>query len=188
MEPLTYIAIALGSAAVGAFGAKFGELLFEQIKQRLAGRKAVACHLTGQWYAAWQTTVDGIENLNTELIKIDHIGTRLTITNVEKSPENKLGGYLWRADMSIYENERAIGVYVSTEPNVTSKGALYLVINRVGSLMRGQWVGCNYDYVLTSGYGVIAKERDVALDELRRLLDGVTGQPVLLLTNERNRS
>jgi hypothetical protein len=41
--------------------------------------------------------------------------------------------------------------------------------------MVGKWVGCNYDYELTWGYGVIAKEKDFALKRMDRLLKVKTG-------------
>ena len=36
--------------------------------------------------------------------------------------------------------------------------------------MVGKWVGCNYDYEFTWGYGVIAKEKDFALEKMQKLL------------------
>jgi hypothetical protein len=36
--------------------------------------------------------------------------------------------------------------------------------------MVGKWVGCNYDYDFTWGFGVIAKDKQFALDKMDKLL------------------
>lgn len=36
--------------------------------------------------------------------------------------------------------------------------------------MTGKWVGCNIDYEFTCGYGVIAKDKDFALEKLNKLI------------------
>jgi len=53
---------------------------------------------------------------------------------------------------------------------VISKGTIYFILNRRGNFMVGKWVGCNYDYGFTWGYGVIAKEKDFAYEKLQELL------------------
>ena len=90
--------------------------------------------------------------------------------NVEKSSENKLGGYLWRRECKLYDNEHLLGHYLSREPNVISKSTIYFLLNRVGNFMVGKWVGCNYDYEFTWGYGVITKDKNFELKKMKKLL------------------
>lgn len=37
----------------------------------------------------------------------------------------KLGGYLWRGEVKIYDNEHIIGHYFPKEENIISKGSMY---------------------------------------------------------------
>ena len=70
---------------------------------------------------------------------------------------------MWRGECKLYDNEYLLGYYLPRESNVISKGTMYFLLNRAGNFMVGKWVGCNYDYEFTWGYGVIAKEKDFAL-------------------------
>lgn len=47
--------------------------------------------------------------------------------NIEKSPENKLGGYLWHGECKFYDNEHLLGHYLPRELNVISKGTMYFL-------------------------------------------------------------
>ena len=67
-------------------------------------------------------------------------------------------------------NKHILGYYLPREPNVISKGVMYFLLNRVGNFMVGKWVGCNYDYEFTWGYGVIAKDKEFALEKMQKLL------------------
>ena len=175
---LTWLAYA-GSTILGAIlyglGYELTKATIESIRQRKNSGGRDKIDLSGTWYAVWQTTVEGKENINSELLDIAHKRGKLTIENKEKSPENKLGGYLWRAQCGIYDNAHIIGCYVSRERNVVSKGSLYFSLNRSGNFMLGKWVGCNYDYELTWGNGVIAKDKQVAIAKMRELLNTERG-------------
>jgi hypothetical protein len=126
-------------------------------------------NLTGTWYAAWQTTAKGKEVLNTELLRIKQRRHKIIIENLEISPENKLGGYLWKGEASLYNNQYLIGRYLPVDPNVISKGSLFFRLDRVRKYLQGKWVGCNVDHELTWGFGVIAKEKNDALSKLKEL-------------------
>jgi len=163
--------IVLG-AILYAIGYEITKAIIDNIKEkRLSVRKEEKIDISGTWYAVWQTTVEGKENINTELLRIKQKGNKIIIDNVEKSPENKLGGYLWRGECKIYDNEHILGSYTPRERNVISKGSLYFLLNRVGNFMVGKWVGCNYDYEFTWGFGVIAKDKDFAIDKMGKLIN-----------------
>lgn len=164
--------IVLG-AILYAIGYEGTKAIIDTIRERkIRVRKKEKIDLSGDnWYAVWQTTVEGEENINTELVRINQKRDKIVMENVEKSPGNKLGGYLWRGECKLYDNEHIVGHYVPREPNVISKGSMYFLLNRGGNFMVGKWVGCNYDYGFTWGYGVIDKDRDHALQRMEKLLE-----------------
>jgi hypothetical protein len=168
-------AIVIG-AILYAIGYEVTKAIIGHIREKnITVRKKEKINLSGTWYAVWQTTVEGRENINTELLQIKQKGDKITMENVEKSPENKLGGYLWRGEFKIYDNEHIVGYYLPRESNVISKGTIYFSLNRGGNFMVGKWVGCNFDYEFTWGFGVIAKEKDFALTKITQLLKSKTG-------------
>ena len=164
---LLFIITGIAAAALAAVGKTVAELCIDSVKGR---NKKSRRNLSGVWHAAWQTSVEGKTNINTEVLKITQRGYRLSIANELPSPENKIGGYLWQAEAKLYDNERIIGCYVATDPNVLSKGSLYFLMNHNGAFLIGKWVGCNYDSQFIWGWGVIAKDLDVALAKLDALV------------------
>ena len=163
------IAIVAG-ATLYAVGYESVRTLIEYVKSRkISPYQDNKVNLTGKWYAAWQTTAKGSEVLNTELLTIQQKGKDVTIQNLEVSPENKLGGYLWKGKATMYNSQYLIGRYLPVDPNVISKGSLFFKLDRVRNYLVGKWVGCNVDYEFTWGFGVIAKEKHDALVELKEL-------------------
>ena len=169
------IGIVIG-AILYAIGYEITKALIDSIREKtITVRKKEKIDLSGTWYAVWQTTVEQKENINTEVLQIKQKGDKVILENIAKSPENPLGGYLWRGECKLYDNEHLVGHYLTREPNVISKGSMYFLLNRVGNFMVGKWVGCNYDYEFTWGYSVIAKDKDFALEKMQKLLKLKTG-------------
>lgn len=174
-----YIKYALGTiaaAALFALGYKSVEMSIGFMNRKIAERKKLRTGVrfveTDTWYAAWQTTVEGAPNINTELLRISqNTKNKVSLENVNISPENPKGGYLWKGTGVLHENERLIGEYVGSDPTVISKGCFYFTLNPSGTFMIGKWVGCNYDCNFTWGFGVIAKNRDLAIVELKKLIE-----------------
>lgn len=173
---IQYAVVIVIGAILYAIGYEITKAVIDAIREkRITVSKKERIDLSGTWYAVWQTTVEGKENINTELLQIKQKGNKVTMENIEKSPENKLGGYLWRGECKLYDNEHLLGHYLPRGSNVISKGSMYFSLNRVGNSMVGKWVGCNYDYEFTWGYGVIAKDKDFALKRMEELLKIKTG-------------
>ena len=161
----------VAGAVLYAIGYEITKAIIENIRERrISVIKREKINLSGNWYAVWQTTANGLENINAELLSIKHKRNRIVMENLEKSSNNKLGGYLWRGECKFYDNEHILGYYLPNEPNVISKGVFYFLLNRNGNYMTGKWVGCNIDYEFTYGYGVIARDKDFALDRLNKLI------------------
>jgi transcriptional regulator with XRE-family HTH domain len=139
-------------------------------------RSSSATALAGDWFALWESTADREEVINSEQIVIRVKGSGLVvIENVEVSPENPEGGYLWRAEGRVYDNRTYLGTYISRTHGL-SKGCLYMVIQPSGRQMNGQWIGCNFDGDWARGLVVFARKPD----RLPALLDKHRSQiPVL---------
>lgn len=184
-----------GREISAAYLQRFGEH-FPEVKPRLAGVRPTAARprvserqeplgavalsdmffrrsdrtteLDGEWFALWETTAEHHEVLNSEKIifKMKRDGS-LLIQNIAISDENPEGGYLWIAQGRVFDNQYILGTYIPREPNVRSKGCLYLVIHPSGRFITGQWVGCNYDGDWARGLVVISR----AEDRLHELMD-----------------
>ena len=65
----------------------------------------------------------------------------LDIAAVERGISTDEGGYLWRAQPRLWDNEISWGWYAADDQAVRSKGTLYLVVHPHGHQMRGRWEG-----------------------------------------------
>jgi hypothetical protein len=79
------------------------------------------------------------------------------------------GGYLWRGELRIWDNEVLMGWYVATEGAVRSKGTMYFALHQHGQRMTGRWVGLSYDGPLITGWGAIARTEEEVLDLMNQL-------------------
>jgi transcriptional regulator with XRE-family HTH domain len=137
----------------------------------LAGHASHRVDLDGDWWAAWQTWKDGVEVINPHQIRITQRGDALDIVATTRGTPLDEGGYLWRGEMRVWDNEAVMGWYAADEGAVRSKGTVYFALHPHGIHLTGRWVGMSYDGPLVSGCGVIARTEDevVALmDQLRQ--------------------
>ena len=122
------------------------------------------------WFAAWQTSVNNKEILNTEGLILEQHGGTVKISNKEKSPENPDGGYLWEGQLQFFFGRDLMGWYFPLKSeNNTSKGIMFLNYNSAQKLFIGKWVGSSYDSPLSSGFVVISKERIKSLNKLKAI-------------------
>ena len=127
--------------------------------------------VSGEWYAAWQTSVEHLELVNTEKILMSQKGNKVYVKNLNKSEENPQGGYLWHSDMIFYNGKSLMGWYfpLKSEQN-TSKGMMFLSYISQKKIFYGKWVGCGYDGDLLEGFVVFSKERPISVDELNKII------------------
>jgi hypothetical protein len=126
----------------------------------------------GGRHSAWQTTKDGSEVHTSQTIEIRQRGADLDIAAVERGISTDEGGYLWRAQPRLWDNEISWGWYAADDQAVRSKGTLYLVVHPHGHQMRGRWAGLSYDGPVQSGPAAIARTEDAA----SALLNELAGQ------------
>jgi transcriptional regulator with XRE-family HTH domain len=137
----------------------------------LAGHASHRVDLGGDWWACWQTWRDGTEVINPHQIRIIQRGDALDVVATTRGTPLDEGGYLWRGEMRVWDNEAVMGWYAADEGAVRSKGTVYFALHPHGIHLTGRWVGMSYDGPLVSGWGVIARteEEVIALmDQLRQ--------------------
>lgn len=79
------------------------------------------------------------------------------------------GGYLWRGEMKLWDNEILMGWYVADEGAVRSKGVMYFVLHQHGIHTAGRWVGLSYDGPIITGWGAMAHTKDEVLAVMAHL-------------------
>ena len=128
--------------------------------------------VSGEWFAAWQTSVNSVEFLNTESLAVKQKGKSIIMENRERAPENPEGGYLWRSKMHFYQGRNLMGWYFPLKSeNNSSKGIMYMSYFSPRKIFVGRWVGSGYDGELEGGFMVIAKTRESAKDKLKLLIE-----------------
>lgn len=152
---------------------------FGKIKEHFQFKKELKensnIDVTGKWFAAWQTSIDGAQNVNTEEIKLDQKGKTVKINNTEKSPENPQGAYLWSGQLQFLHGSSLMGWYSAIkEENNSSRGMFYFSYSSPRKTFIGKWVGAAYDGALITGFVVMAKDRAVARQQL---LDFISRHP-----------
>ena len=139
----------------------------------LAGETEQRLQITGDWWAGWQTWKDGAPVHTSQPIQIRQRGTALDIAALERGNVSaEEGGYLWRGQLRLWDNEILMGWYAADDQAVRSKGTFYYVIHPHGHQLRGRWVGLSYDGPIQTGWTAIARTEQESQDLLRMLSDG----------------
>jgi hypothetical protein len=152
-----------------------GVVIQQVVDRRSAARRAHAespgfrrLDLAGRWFNVNESTIKGKRVVNGSWVIVRQVRNRLFLQNETKSPENPDGGFLWRGELRIWDNQHLLGWYVAREPNVLSKGTFYYVLHATGAEMTGRWVGRSYDEGLVSGNCCLARTENRA----REIADG----------------
>ena len=139
----------------------------------LAGETEQRLQITGDWWAGWQTWKDGAPVYTSQPIQIRQRGTDLDIVALDRGNVSAdEGGYLWRGQLRLWDNEILMGWYAADDQAVRSKGTLYLVIHPHGHQMRGRWVGLSYDGPIQTGWAAITRTEQESQDLLQTLSGG----------------
>ena len=133
----------------------------------LAGDETHRVDLTGDWWACWQSWKDGAEVINPHEVRMTQRGDAVEIVAVTRGTPLEDGGYMWRGEMRVWDNEILMGWYTADEGAVRSKGTLYFVLHQHGIHATGRWVGLSYDGPIITGWSALAR----AEDEVVALMD-----------------
>lgn len=136
----------------------------------LAGLGEQRLQIAGDWWSAWQTSKDGVEIHTLQPVQIVQRGQDLDIRALERGLDVQDGGYLWRGQLRLWDNEILMGWYAADDAAIRSKGTLYLVIHAHGQRMQGRWVGLSYDGLVQTGAAAIARTTDDATQLLQELV------------------
>lgn len=78
-------------------------------------------------WACWQSWKDSVEVLNPHEVRLTQRGDNVEIVAVTwATPLEGGGGYMWRGEMRLWDNEILMGWYTTYEGAVRPKGTLLL--------------------------------------------------------------
>jgi transcriptional regulator with XRE-family HTH domain len=138
---------------------------------RLAGKVPHGIDLAGDWWAAWQTFREGEEYTSCQEVRIDQEDDLLQVAATSRGLSVEDGGYLWRGELRLWDNELLMGWYAATDGAVRSKGTMYFTIHAHGIHLLGRWVGMSYDGKIVTGWAAMAHDGDQAVQLIERLKD-----------------
>jgi transcriptional regulator with XRE-family HTH domain len=128
---------------------------------QLAGKTPHGVDLTGDWWAGWQTFRDGTEHLAVQPVHLDQEHDVIQVAAIARGlTDEQGGGYLWRGEFRLWDNELLMGWYAAADGAVRSKGTMYFVLHANGSSAIGRWVGLSYDGKIITGWAALAKSED----------------------------
>ncbi|MFD0594141.1 helix-turn-helix transcriptional regulator [Catellatospora coxensis] len=156
-QPVLSVAVALAEALKISVG-------------ELAGIPSHRINLTGDWWASWQTFKDHDEVITAQEIRFRQQGDHIDVNTTTRGITVEDGGYHWRGELRLWDNEVLMGWYAANDGSVRSKGTMYFVLHPHGQQMRGKWVGLSYDGKIVTGWGGIGRtEADARaiIDEMK---------------------
>lgn len=159
-QPVLSVAVAIADAL---------EISIEE----LAGQPSQRVDLTGDWWCCWQTYKDGTEVINAHQVSCQQHAEMIEIVATTRGTDTAGGGYLWRGELRLWDNEVLMGWYTAAEGATRSKGTIYFSLHPHGLSARGRWVGLSYDGPIITGWGAMAKTED----EVRRIMDELRDLP-----------
>jgi transcriptional regulator with XRE-family HTH domain len=155
--------LSVAAAIARALNMSLDELAGESAPRRV--------DLAGDWWASWQTSKDGVEVITAQEVRISQRADHIDIQTTTRGIAVEDGGYHWRGELRLWDNEILMGWYSAAEGGVRSKGTMYFVLHPHGVNMRGRWVGLSYDGKVQTGWGGIGKSDEDArgvIEELKQ--------------------
>ncbi|WP_344167677.1 helix-turn-helix transcriptional regulator [Pilimelia columellifera] len=157
-QPVLSVAVAIAEALKISVG-------------ELAGIPAHKVNLTGDWWASWQTAKDGEEVITLQEVRFRQQGDLISIETTTRGIGVEDGGYHWRGELRLWDNEILMGWYAADDGSVRSKGTIYFVLHPHGQRMAGRWVGISYDGKIVTGWGAMARTEQDAKAVIQDLKD-----------------
>ena len=90
-------------------------------------------------------------------MRLQQQGELIQVATVTRGIDVADGGYHWRGELRLWDNEILMGWYAANDQSVRSKGRTYFVLHPHGQQMQGRWVGLSYDGKIVTGYGGMAR-------------------------------
>ena len=135
----------------------------------LAGEDSHRVDLSGSWWASWQTSKDHEEVITAQEVKFRQQGDLIQVETTTRGLAVEEGGYMWRGELRLWDNEVLMGWYAAADGSVRSKGTMYFVLHAHGVNMTGRWVGMSYDGKIMTGWGAMGRSEEEARDLIQQL-------------------
>jgi transcriptional regulator with XRE-family HTH domain len=148
-QPVLSVAVAIADALKLSVG-------------ELAGIPTHRVNLAGDWWASWQTFMEGQEVITAQEVRFRQQAELIQVETVTRGIAVEEGGYHWRGELRLWDNEILMGWYAANDQSVRSKGTMYFVLHPHGQQMTGRWVGLSYDGKVVTGWGAMAHSEDDA--------------------------
>ncbi len=161
-QPVLSVAVAIANALKISVG-------------ELAGIPSHKVDLSGDWWASWQTSKNGQELITLQEVRFNQQGELINLETLTRGIDVEDGGYHWRGELRLWDNEILMGWYAALDGSVRSKGTVYFVLHPHGQQMSGRWVGISYDGKIVTGWGAMARDAETAKSIISRL-KGEEGQ------------
>jgi hypothetical protein len=129
--------------------------------------------LSGDWWAAWQSSRDHDEVLAVQPVRFRQRGDEINMKALRRGRPVAEGGYLWRGELRLWDNEILMGWYAADDGSVRSKGTLYFVLHPQGQRMTGRWVGLSWDGDTVTGLAAMARTEDGTRTTISDLMNTV---------------
>jgi DNA-binding XRE family transcriptional regulator len=128
----------------------------------LAGSDTKRVGLNGDWWASRQTIHNGEPVQTIQPVTLRQRGDLIQIAADDRGITPEEGGYLWRGELRLWDNEALMGWYTANDDAVRSKGTMFFHIHTHGRVMLGRWVGLSHDGPVITGWAALAKSEDEA--------------------------
>ena len=139
----------------------------------LAGVPSHRVNLSGSWWTAWQTFKDGRELVAVQEVRFRQQADLVQVETLMRGRDVADGGYHWRGELRLWDNEILMGWYVANDGSVRAKGTMYFVLHQHGINMTGRWVGLSYDGLIVTGWGAIGRSDHEARKLVEELSIGI---------------
>lgn len=157
-QPVLSVAVAIASALEISVG-------------ELAGIPTHRINLNGDWWASWQTSKDKQQVITAQEVRFSQQGELIQLQTTTRGLSVEDGGYHWRGELRLWDNEILMGWYAANDGSVRSKGTMYFVLHPHGVSMTGKWVGLSYDGKVMTGWGAMARTDDEVKELMRSLIE-----------------
>jgi transcriptional regulator with XRE-family HTH domain len=161
-QPLLGVAVAIANALNITVG-------------ELAGIPSHQIDLSGEWWASWQTFKDEQEVITVQEVRLRQEANLIQVETLTRGIAIEDGGYHWRGELRLWDNEILMGWYAANDSSVRSKGTMYFVLHPHGQQMVGRWVGLSYDGKIVTGFGAMARSESEAAGAIEGLKDAARG-------------
>lgn len=155
-QPVLSVAVAIANALEISVG-------------ELAGIPSHRVNLSGNWWTSWQTFKDGQEVITAQEVAFRQQGELIQLETITRGIDVVDGGYHWRGELRLWDNEILMGWYAASDGSVRSKGTMYFVLHPHGISLSGRWVGLSYDGTIVTGWGGAAHSEADARGVIEKL-------------------